>query len=147
MTLLFVIDLDPENPVSDEDIEAIMQPDTHELVCRVTDPHDANMEALAARAGVFPSRGQARKNGFSGSVPHGLEMFGAGGCSFFAWNPVEPATKPTIGKKRKLWKHWTAFLDTMRATGARGSWSEPVMMTAFIEWEHRRQEGTWGVPF
>ena len=44
--LLFVIDTDPDNPVSDEDIEAVLQPDPHERVCRVTDPNDASMEAL-----------------------------------------------------------------------------------------------------
>jgi len=147
MTPLFVIDTGPDNPVSDADIELILQPDSFEVVVRVTNPHDACMEALGARAGAFPSKGQARKNGFVGSVPHGLEMFGAGGRSFFVWNPTEPDKKPTIGKKRILTRAWFRFLDGMRATGTRGSWSEPDMEAMSVEWKQRREDGSWSEPF
>jgi hypothetical protein len=147
VTPLFVIDTDPDNPVSDEDIEAILQPDSFEVVVRVTNPRDACMEALGARSRVFPSKGQARKNGFAGPVPHGLEVFGAGGSSFFVWNPTHPESKPIIGKRRILTKQWFKFLETMRASGVRGSWSQPDMQAMSVEWKQRREDGSWSEPF
>jgi len=144
---LFVIDLDPDAPVSDEDIEAVLHPEPFERVCRVTDPADATMEALAARAGVFPSRGRARKNGFAGPVPHGLDLFGAGGRSFFVWNPRPPAKRPTIGKKRSLWRHWENYLTDMQRSGIAGPWSPPDLDAMRATWAWRRIEGTWEMPF
>lgn len=147
MTLLFVIDLDPMSPVPDEDIENVLQPDSFEVIIRVTSQVDATMEALAARAGVFPSRGQARKNGFAGPIPHGFEVFGASGKSFFVWNPRPPSSPATIGRKRHLTDQWFAFLDAMRATGVPGSWSIPDMVKMREEWSRRRRDGTWETPF
>lgn len=101
---LFVIDLDGD--VADEDIQAVCQPDPWEHIVRITEPRDASMEALAAMAGVFPSRGQARKNGFAGPVPHGLELWGTSQRTFWCWNPKHPAKPPTIGKKRRKTAQW-----------------------------------------
>jgi hypothetical protein len=149
MKPLFVIDLDPDNPVSDEDIEAVLQPDPFEVVIRVTDPRDACMEALGARAGVFPSRGQARKNGFGGPVPHGFDMWGTSAGNFFVWNPRSPESKPTIGKKRNMTRMWFAFLDAMRPVP--GPWRQPTTPDAIAAqkagWAERRANGTWEEPF
>lgn len=71
------------------------------------------MEALAAMSGVFPSRGQARKNGFAGPIPHGLELWGTNQHTFWVWNPKPPKKKPTIGKKRRKTDHWFRFALSM----------------------------------
>ena len=55
-----------------------------------------DMETLAVEAGVFPSKGQARKNGFKGSVPWGLNLFGTKKRAFWVWSPEHPDTEPTI---------------------------------------------------
>lgn len=145
---LFVIDLDPSNPVSDEDIETILHPDPFEVVIRVTNVHDASMEALAARSGVFPSRGQARKNGFSGPIPHGFALWGTDAGNFFVWNPHPPTESPTISRKRDLTRSWWNYLDAMRATGFRGSWSVPTdLETCRAEWQRRRAAGVLEEPF
>ena len=120
---LFVIDTDPSGSPSDEDILAIFTPDRGEEVVRVLEARDACMEALAATAGVFPSKGQARAAGFSGPVPFGLALWGTDTANFFVWNPREPRGKPTIGKRRNLTERWWDWLETMRATGVRGPWS------------------------
>ncbi len=147
MLLLFVVDLDRSNPVLDSDIEDLLHPDADERVIRVTDPAEATMEALAARAGVFPSRNQARKNAFSGPIPHGLAMWGTEAGNFFVWNPGHAAAPPTVSRKRDITAQWWNYLTLMRSTGSIGPWSAPDMDAMRPRWQRRRDAGTWEAPF
>jgi hypothetical protein len=39
--------------------------------------------------GIFPSKGQARKNGWPGPIPDGWSELRAGKNVVFVWNPIE----------------------------------------------------------
>lgn len=72
--------------VTDAEIEHIFDPEdgTEDIV-----RSDAScMEELAVQAGIFPSKGQARKNGFCGPIPHGVECFGIKKKWLWVWNPL-----------------------------------------------------------
>lgn len=45
------------------------------------------IDSLLAWAGVFPSQGQARNNGFSGPIPKGWSEKPKGNLRFWIWNP------------------------------------------------------------
>ena len=86
--LHFVVTND-QNPVSDEDIELVFGPfDGDEEIVRV---QSADLSAMAADAGVFPSRGQARKNGLGGPAPQGVNRIGTKKRRFWVWNPSPTA--------------------------------------------------------
>lgn len=57
-----------------------------------------NLEALAVEAGLFPSKGQARKNGFSGPFPWGLRLLGTKHRRFWVWNPKPTTEVVTLAK-------------------------------------------------
>jgi len=86
--------------ISEQDIQEIISPleGLDEII--VIDPDNApfplNMETLAVEMGIFPSKGKARKNGFGGPIPHGLEAWGTKKRWFWVWNLVEPTSEPTI---------------------------------------------------
>lgn len=65
----------------------------------IIDPSEPlNMETLAVECGIFPSKNKARKNGFGGPIPFGLEAWGTKKKWFWVWNLVEPESTPTIKK-------------------------------------------------
>lgn len=105
---IFVID--PNRELETEWIHFVCQPDPWETVIRT---NADCVEALAAFSGAMPSRGQARKNGFGGPIPWGLELLGTKVRSFWSWSPSPPPAKPTIGKRLILTSHWFAFFDEM----------------------------------
>ena len=47
----------------------------------------SDMSDLACMAGLFPSRNQARKNGYSGYIPSGWSEHGSKKNRFYIWNP------------------------------------------------------------
>lgn len=115
---LFVVDPDRELDV--DFILSMLAPDSWEQVVRT---NVDSLEALAAFSGAFESKGQARKNGFSGPVFHGVEVYGTRARSFIAWNPKQPALPPnrSMSRKRLLTDAWWSFLQDMGWThgGAR----------------------------
>jgi len=44
-----------------------------------------SMEELFVIAGVFKSKGDARKNGFSGDIPDGIHLLGTKKTKFWIW--------------------------------------------------------------
>ena len=50
---------------------------------------EARMEDLAVLSGLFKSKGDARKNGFSGPIPWGLNLLGTKRRRVWVWNPVK----------------------------------------------------------
>jgi len=80
-----------EKGVTDEDIEDILSPESSDVVKRVT---AGSMEELAVIAGLFPSRGAARRNGFRGPLPHGLFLLGTKRNRFWMWSPCEETGTP-----------------------------------------------------
>jgi hypothetical protein len=53
------------------DIDALLQPDPGEAVIRLDADH-LMFEDIAVAIGAWPSKGQARKNGWAGRVPTGF---------------------------------------------------------------------------
>ncbi len=47
------------------------------------------LEELFVLAGIFKSKGQARKNNFSGEIPEGINMLGTKKKKFWVWNYIE----------------------------------------------------------
>ena len=97
--LHFVVTND-QNPVSDEDIELVFGPfDGDEEIVRV---QSDDLSAMAADAGVFPSRGQARRNGLGGPAPQGVNRIGTKKRRFWVWNPhptdEEVVMKPAFNR-------------------------------------------------
>jgi hypothetical protein len=48
-------------------------------------PEDTTIEELMVEAGVFPSKGQARKNGHAGEIPFGLSKLGTKKKPVWVW--------------------------------------------------------------
>lgn len=97
---LFIINL--KGDIEEWEGMRIFDPDPWEHLAWVTNPHDACLEALAAEAKVFESRSEARKNGFHGPIPHGVELLGTGLRNFWVWNP-HPPEKPVLLSKKRFW--------------------------------------------
>ncbi len=55
-----------------------------------------SLEAFAVVAGLFPSRGQARKNGFAGPFPWGLSLLGTKHRRVWVWSPRQPDGPVTL---------------------------------------------------
>lgn len=133
MQALFVIDLREE--LSSSEIDVVCQPDPWEQIVRITRDEDASMEALAAQARVFDSRGQARKNGFSGPIPQGLELWGTNQRTFWCWNPRPPTQPPTISDKRRKTDQWFRFaLASGRVHGPGGPWPRLLELPPCLAW-------------
>ncbi len=72
---------------SEEDLKSLLEIlFDNELV---EDSELTNMESLAVEAGIFKSRGDARKNNFVGPIPFGFNCFGTKKKWFFVWNPIK----------------------------------------------------------
>jgi hypothetical protein len=52
-------------------------------------PPEAMAADLMAHLGLFPSKGQARKNGWPGAIPDGWSELRAGKNLVFVWKPTE----------------------------------------------------------
>jgi|SaaInlStandDraft_4_1057021.scaffolds.fasta_scaffold89925_2 hypothetical protein len=108
VTKIFVID--PKREFSVDEVWLFVSPEDFEQVVWT---NASTMDVLAAFSGAMPSRGQARKNGFGGPIPQGLEMFGVQLRSFWVWNPHPPAKKPTVGKSKYKTQHYLHFREVM----------------------------------
>ena len=81
----FVVERE-NNAVLDRDIELVFGPlDGTEQIVKVKAD---DLAAMAVEAGIFPSKGQARKNGLQGPAPHGLHQIGTKKRRFWVWNPI-----------------------------------------------------------
>lgn len=75
------------NNVNSEDlIDVIFDPEEG-LDEVIISSNNLLLEDMAVIAGIFPSKGQARKNGFSGEAPFGLWCLGTKKRWFWVWNP------------------------------------------------------------
>lgn len=59
-----------------KDIESLISPTLTEPITFI--PNDATMEDILVLFGKFPSKGQARKNGWTGPVPDGFNVWQIG---------------------------------------------------------------------
>lgn len=66
------------------DIEAIITPVEGEPVTIIAD--NATMETVVVLLGKFPSNGQARKNGWTGPIPDGFNVWQIGKEQFVTLN-------------------------------------------------------------
>ena len=48
-------------------------------------PENTSLEELMVIGGVFKSRGESRKNGFSGPIPDGCNLLGTKKNKFWCW--------------------------------------------------------------
>ena len=72
--------------VAQRDIDLVFGPlEAHEEILVVD--HD-DLATMAVAAGLFPSKGQSRRNGLAGPAPHGLHQIGTKKRRFWVWNPV-----------------------------------------------------------
>jgi hypothetical protein len=101
---MFVINL--LGDITEEEALRMLDPSPWERLVWITNPHDACLEALATEAKVFESRSEARKNGFHGPIPHGVEFLGTGSRNFWVWNPHPPEKPVLLGKKRFWTDKW-----------------------------------------
>ena len=53
----------------------------------------STMEELGVLAGIFPSKGQAKKNGFIGPIPTGINLLGSKKTKVWVWNHPNPSKK------------------------------------------------------
>lgn len=67
----FIHELTPANDVLD-----LISPKPDEIMVTVTD--DWNMEDVVVNLGKFPSKSQARKNGWTGPIPEGFNVWQIG---------------------------------------------------------------------
>ena len=93
MILHFVVEK-PDFPVSERDIELIFGP-TGPLD-KVIKVQIDDLASMAVEAGLFPSKGQSRKNGLHGPAPHGLHQIGTKKRRFWVWNPKSSDDKVTF---------------------------------------------------
>jgi hypothetical protein len=68
---------------------------------------------MAVEAGVFPSRGQARKNGFTGPAPHGVSLFGTKKRRFWVWCPREHTDKVVCHSAFDRTDRWFSHKKTL----------------------------------
>lgn len=69
---------------SQRDIDCIITPEKDEQIFSV--PDTITMEEILVMLGKFPSKGQARKNGWSGPVPDGFNAWQIGKFQFVTLN-------------------------------------------------------------
>ena len=108
VTKIFVVD--PGRKLLSEDILDIVDPTSAEHVLRT---NAGTMDILVSFSGTMSSRGQARKNGFGGPIPRGMEMYGISGHSFWVWNPWHQPLQPTVGRKKRITEKYLRFLEVM----------------------------------
>lgn len=73
------------------DIENYITPDAEEPLTHVDD--NATMEDVVVLLGKFPSKGQARKNGWTGPIPWGFNVWQIGKEQFVTLN-MDPYKHP-----------------------------------------------------
>ena len=89
----FVV-ISPDCLVSERDIELIFGPLVEGE--RIVEVEADDLASMAVEAGVFPSKGQSRKNGLDGPAPHGLHQIGTKKRRFWVWNPKSSDDKVTF---------------------------------------------------
>ena len=96
--------VNPDHNLRMKDIDIVFGPldGTEEIVNL---EHD-DLAVMAVEAGVFGSKGQARKNGLGGPCPTGLWQFGTKKRRFWVWNPNSPSGKVTVGANFNKTKRW-----------------------------------------
>tara|TARA_R110002074_G_scaffold134272_1_gene278328 strand:+ start:3600 stop:3920 length:321 start_codon:yes stop_codon:yes gene_type:complete len=96
--------VNPNRNMSFKDIDCIFGPmdGTEEIVAVVSD----DLAAMAAEAGVFKSRSEARRNGLSGPCPTGVWQFGTKKKRFWVWNPDSPTSKVTVNLNFDKSERW-----------------------------------------
>ena len=99
----FVVEFS-DSPVSAEDIALMFGPLTEgEQIVRV---QSDDLSAMAVEAGLFPSKGQSRKNGLGGPAPHGLHLIGTKKRRFWVWNPAPSGEKVTLSPSFDRTQGW-----------------------------------------
>ena len=74
---------------TDEDIEALFGPfDAQEKEMIFPFSGNFNMEDIAVALGKFPSKTQARKNGWGGEIPQGFKEHKIGKTKFWTFVPI-----------------------------------------------------------
>lgn len=96
--------VNPDHNLRMADVDIVFGPldGTEEIVNL---EHD-DLAVMAVEAGVFTSKGQARKNGLGGPCPTGLWQFGTKKRRFWVWNPNSPSGKVTVGANFDKTKRW-----------------------------------------
>ncbi len=57
-------------------------------------PQTTTMEELFVINGIFPSKGQSRKNGISGPIPFGVNLMGSKRRRFYVWRGLDIPVTP-----------------------------------------------------
>lgn len=81
----------------------------------ILNPDITSLEELAVLVGIFPSKGQARKNGMMNSIPYGINLLGTKKNKVWVWRSP-PTTfyiyntflKPIV----KVDKFWNGTIET-----------------------------------
>lgn len=102
--------IDPERKLDVAWILDFTTPEPYEQVVRT---NVTALEALAAHAGAYESRGFARRAGYHGPPHHGLELYGPLNRSFWVWCPEALGTPPVFSRKKLRTQQWWDFLATM----------------------------------
>ena len=86
--------VNPQRNVSFDDIDCIFGPldGSEDIVAIESD----DLAAMAAEAGVFKSRSEARRNGLDGPCPTGVWQFGTKKKRFWVWNPQSPTGRVIV---------------------------------------------------
>ena len=102
--MLHFVVITPDCPVSERDIELIFGPliEGEQIVKVQSD----DLASMAVEAGVFPSKGQSRKNGLDGPAPHGLHQIGTKKRRFWVWNPAPSGEKVTLNPSFDRTQGW-----------------------------------------
>jgi len=91
----FIVNPDTlEGGLTSRDVDLIFGP--LEEMDEVVEIEATDLAVLAVEARVFPSRGQARKNGLGGPIPHGVHFLGTKKRRFWVWSPAPPEQEPTF---------------------------------------------------
>ena len=90
--------------VAQRDIELVFGPlEAHEEILVID--HD-DLATMAVEAGLFPSKGQSRRNGLAGPAPHGLHQIGTKKRRFWVWNPVAGDERVTLNPSFNKTQGW-----------------------------------------
>jgi hypothetical protein len=96
--------VNPDHNVRTKDIDNVFGPlEGSEQI--VSLEHD-DLATMAMEAGVFKSKGEARKNGLGGPCPTGLWQFGTKKRRFWVWNPNSPTGKVTVNASFDKTTRW-----------------------------------------
>lgn len=68
------------------------------------------MEELMVAKGVFPSKGRARSNGFSGPIPMGVSLVGTRKKRFWVWRHPSTAAEGESEPTAKDWNDWSPIV-------------------------------------